>query len=124
MKIIISNSSNDPIYKQIGDQIKEMIIKNQLKAGESLPSIRGLARDLQISVITTKRAYAELEKEGLIDTLHGKGSFVARVDIDLMRKKKIKIIEDKLLEIIEESKALGFKYEDIVEIIKVLYREV
>lgn len=124
MKIIISNSSNDPIYKQIGDQIKEMIIKNQLKAGESLPSIRGLARDLQISVITTKRAYAELEKEGLIDTIHGKGSFVARVDIDLMRKKKIKIIEDKLLEIIEESKALGFKYEDIVEIIKVLYREV
>lgn len=124
MKIIISNSSNDPIYKQIGDQIKEMIIKNQLKAGESLPSIRGLARDLQISVITTKRAYAELEKEGLIDTLHGKGSFVARVDIDLMRKKKIKIIEDKLLGVIEESKLLGFKYEDIVEIIKVLYREV
>lgn len=124
MNIIISNSSNDPIYKQIKDQVKEMILKNRLKQGDSLPSIRGLARDLQISVITTKRAYEELEKEGLIETVHGKGSFVARVNRDLIREKKLNIIEDKLLEVIEESKMLGFTYGDLLEIIKVLYGEV
>lgn len=124
MNIIISNSSNDPIYKQIKDQVKEMILKNELKQGDSLPSIRALARDLQVSVITSKRAYEELEKEGLIETVHGKGSFVPRINRDLIREKRMNIIEGKLLEVIEESKMLGFGCEDIIEIVKVLYGEV
>ncbi len=124
MKIIISNSSTDPIYEQIRSQIKSMIIKGELEAGDSLPSIRGLARDLQISVITTKRAYEELEKEGFIETMQGKGSFVAMQNKELMKEKKLKIIEDQLLEVVKESKVLGVDLEKIQEMLKILFEEV
>lgn len=123
MKIIISNSSNQPIYEQIYRQIKGMIIKGELEEGEMLPSIRGLARDLQISVITTKRAYDELEKEGFIETMQGKGSFVASQNKELMKEKKLKIIEEKLIEIVKESKLLGISYSEIEEMLKILYGE-
>lgn len=123
MKIIISNSSTDPIYEQIYLQIKSMIIKGQLEPGDALPSIRGLARDLQISVITTKRAYEELEKEGFIETMQGKGSFVAMQNKELMKEKKLKIVEDKLAEIVKESKMLGVSLEKIKEILNILYEE-
>ncbi|NLY68140.1 MAG: GntR family transcriptional regulator, partial [Tissierellia bacterium] len=102
MRIIISNSSNEPIYEQISKQIKAQILKGELKEGDLLPSIRGLARDLQISVITTKRAYEELEKEGFIETVQGKGSYVAGQNKELMREKKLNIIEEKLSRIVEE----------------------
>ena len=124
MKIIISNSSDEPIYEQISKQIKGMILKGELKEGDLLPSIRGLARDLQISVITTKRAYDELEKEGFIETMQGKGSFVAGQNKELMREKKLKIVEEKLLDIVEESKLLGLDYEEIQEMLKILFEEV
>lgn len=124
MKIIVSNSSKDPIYEQISSQVKGMIIKGELQEGEGLPSIRGLARDLQISVITTKRAYEELEKEGFIETMQGKGSFVAMQNKELMKEKKLKIIEEKLVEVVEESQLLGLKYIEVEEMLKILFEEV
>lgn len=123
MKIIVSNSSNEPIYEQISSQIKAMIIKGELSEGEVLPSIRGLAKDLQISVITTKRAYDELEKEGFLETMQGKGSFVAAQNKELMKEKKLKIIEEKLAEVVEESQLLGLKYTEINEMLKILFEE-
>ncbi|MCK9444876.1 MAG: GntR family transcriptional regulator [Tissierellaceae bacterium] len=124
MKIIISNSSNEPIYEQISNQIKELILKGELDEGDLLPSIRGLARDLQISVITTKRAYDELEKEGFIQTMQGKGSYVAGQNKELMKEKKLKIIEEKLWQIAEESKLLGLTYEEVESMLKILFEEV
>ncbi len=124
MSIIISNSSNEPIYEQISIQIKGMIIKGELKEGEGLPSIRGLAKDLQISVITTKRAYEELEKEGFIQTMQGKGSFVAMQNKELIKEKKLKIIEEKLIDVVKESKLLGIDYKEIEEMLQILFQEV
>lgn len=124
MKIIISNSSTDPIYEQITSQIKAMIIKGSLDVGDALPSIRGLARDLQVSVITTKRAYEELEKEGFIETMQGKGSFVAMQNKALMKEKKLKIIEDKLVEVVKDSKMLGIEFKEIKEMLEILFEEV
>ncbi|GFN35483.1 GntR family transcriptional regulator [Tepidimicrobium xylanilyticum] len=124
MKIIVSNSSDEPIYEQISKQIKGMILKGQLKEGDLLPSIRGLAKELQISVITTKRAYDELEREGFIETVQGKGSYVAGQNKELMREKKLKIVEEKLMEVVKESKQLGLKYEEVEEMLKILFQEV
>lgn len=124
MKIIISNTSKDPIYKQIAKQIKGMIIRGELDQGQALPSIRGLAKDLQISVITTKRAYDELEKEGFIESVQGKGSFVARQNEELIKEKKLKVIEDKLVQLVKESKNMGISYEEINEMLKILFQEV
>ena len=86
MKILISNSSDEPIYEQIASQIKSLILKNELKEGEILPSIRNLAKELGISVITTKRAYEELEKEGFTETVRGKGTFVAAQNKEFMKE--------------------------------------
>lgn len=124
MRVIISNSSNEPIYVQVMDQIRAEIIKGELKEGELLPSIRGLAKDLQISVITTKRSYDELEKEGFVETVHGKGTYVAMQNKELMKEKKLKIIEEKLMEVVDESRLLGFSYGEIKEMLRILYREV
>ena len=123
MRILISNSSPDPIYKQIVDQIRMNIVKDELNPGDSLPSIRKLAKDLHVSVITTKRAYEELEKEGLIETVPGKGSFISRQDRERLKEKTLVIIEEKLKDIVKESKLMGFKYEDIDEILKILFEE-
>lgn len=121
MKIIISNSSKVPIYEQITKQIREQIIKGNIKEAEMLPSIRKLAQELQISVITSKKAYEELEKEGFITTVPGKGTFVAPQSIELLKEKKLKIIEEKLNEIIEESKILNISKEEIEEMLNLLY---
>lgn len=123
MKIIIANSSSEPIYTQVANQLRSHIIKGELQEGELLPSIRGLAKDLQISVITTKRSYDELEKEGFIETVPGKGSYVAVQNKELMKEKKLKIIEDKLLDVVKESYMLGFTKQEIIEILNVLYEE-
>jgi len=124
MRIIVSNSSEEPIYEQISKQIKGAILKGELKEGDLLPSIRALAKDLQISVITTKRAYEELEREGFIETVQGKGSYVSGQNKELMKEKKLNIIEEKLAEIVEESKALGITYKEIEDILKILFEEV
>ena len=123
MKIIVSNSSGEPIYEQISNQIKALIIQDELQEGDALPSIRSLAKELQISVITTKRAYEELEREGFIETVAGKGSFVAAQNKELLRERKLKFIEEKLLEVVEESKMLNLSFEDILEMLKILFEE-
>ena len=123
MRILISNSSPDPIYQQIVDQIRMNIIKEDLNPGDSLPSIRKLAKDLQVSVITSKRAYEELEKEGLIETVAGKGSFIKYQDKEALKEKNLIIIEGKLSDIVKESKLLGFEYEEIREVLKILFEE-
>jgi GntR family transcriptional regulator len=123
MKIIISNSSPDPIYEQITRQIKAQIISSDLREGEPLPSIRRLAQDLQISVITTKRAYEELEKEGFIDTVEGKGSFVAMQNKELLREKKMKLVEEKLAGAVEEANLLGISLAELKEMLVLLFKE-
>ena len=123
MRILISNSSPDPIYEQIVRQIKGQIISGDLVEGEPLPSIRKLAHELQISVITTKRAYEELEKEGLIDTVGGKGTFVASQNQELMREKRMKIVEAKLSEALTEARLLGVTYEELGEMLGLLWEE-
>ncbi|MBU3213996.1 GntR family transcriptional regulator [Clostridium estertheticum] len=124
MTIIISNLSNDPIYLQIIDQIKGLIFSGEIKEGDALPSMRNLAKDLQVSVITTKRAYEELEKEGFIVSLTGKGSFVSGQNKDLLRTKKMKILEEKLKEVLKESKILNLSMEEIINIMKLLKEDV
>lgn len=123
MKILISNSSPDPIYEQICKQIKNQIISNELKIGENLPSIRKLAKELGISVITTKRAYEELEKEGYIDTVGGKGCFVAHQNKEFLKEKKRKIIQDKLVGLVEDARVLGIALEELTEMVEILYQD-
>lgn len=121
LDIIISNSSLNPIYQQISDQIKKQILLGKLKDGEMLPSIRVLAKELQISVITVKNAYEELEREGLIESAMGKGFFVATKNSELIREKKISLIEEKLAEVVEECKLLGISEDEIIEMVRLLW---
>lgn len=123
MQIIISNSSSEPIYEQIVRQVKEMIIQGKLKEGEPLPSIRSLAKELKISVITTKRAYQELENEGYIITVPGKGSFVARQNREMLREKYLRIVEEKITEAIEAGRVIDLGLPELQEILRVLYEE-
>jgi len=123
MRILISNSSPDPIYEQIVRQIKGQIIAGELSEGEPLPSIRKLAHELQISVITTKRAYEELEKEGLIDTVGGKGTFVASQNQEFMREKRMKLVETKLSAALADARMLGVSYEELSEMLQLLWEE-
>ncbi|MCM3293423.1 MULTISPECIES: GntR family transcriptional regulator [Paenibacillus] len=123
MKIIISNASSDPIYMQILNQIRQSILSGELRAGDSLPSIRQLAKDLQVSVITTKRVYEELEKEKLIDSVVGKGSFVSGANKDFIREQRMKQLEEKMIEIIRESKELSMSQQDVIDHMKLLFEE-
>ena len=121
MKIIISNASSEPIYEQIGKQIKAQIIAGDLQEGDGLPSIRKLAKELHISVITTKRTYEELEKEGFIDVVAGKGSFVAIQNKELLREKKMKSIEDMLADTVTEAHKMGVTFKELKEMLTILY---
>lgn len=121
VNIIISNSANEPIYLQIINQIKSQILTGDLKEGQALPSIRSLAKELEISVITTKRAYDELEKDGFIVTVAGKGSYVAPVNADILKENKMKMIEQKLSETITEAKLIGMSLEELKKILELLY---
>lgn len=123
MRIIISNSSKEPIYEQIYQQIKQQIIKGELTAGEALPSMRQLAKDLQISVITTKRAYEELEKAGFIYSVVGKGSFVAEQNLELVKERKLRAIEEKLVEVVNNSKEIGLSLVELQEMLEIFYKE-
>lgn len=120
MNIIISNTSRMPIYEQILKAIKDEIISGKIKEDTLLPSIRNLASDLRVSVITTKRAYEELEKEGYIYTVKGKGSYVAPQNKELLKEERLKEIEDKLLEIIDISNSIGLEFEELIEMLKTL----
>ncbi|MBY0115184.1 GntR family transcriptional regulator [Paenibacillus sp. FSL L8-0435] len=123
MNILISNASSDPIYMQILTQIRQSILSGELVAGDSLPSIRQLAKDLQVSVITTKRVYEELEKEKLIDSVVGKGSFVSGANQDFIRERRMKQLEEKMLEVIRESRELGMSSQDIIHHLTLLVEE-
>lgn len=121
MDIIISNSSGKPIYEQITSQIKNMILTGALEEGDALPSMRLLAKELRISVITTKRAYDDLERDGFIESFTGKGSFVAKKNMELVREEQLKIAESHLKNAVETAKSSGISLEELREILDVLY---
>lgn len=118
MNLIISNSSGKPIYEQITDQIKTSILSGELQEGQALPSMRALARDLRISVITTKRAYDELEKEGFIYTIAAKGCFVAPKNVELLREETLKNIENHIDQIVRLSQSVGLSEQEILDMVK------
>lgn len=121
MKIVIQPQGTLAIYEQIVNQLKNVIVTGELKAGEALPSIRGLAGELQVSVITTKRAYEELEQEGLIRSVAGKGFYVCEYNTDYLREKQLMMLESRLGEWIAEAKAAGLDLQEIVEMAEALY---
>lgn len=120
MEIIISNSSNQPIYEQIVRQVKGQIMAGDLTAGEQLPSIRALANSLRVSAITTKHAYADLEAQGFIETVQGKGSFVADGNAEMLREERLREIEERLLQAIEAGRALDLGDEELIEMMRTL----
>ena len=122
MDIIISNGSNEPIYEQITRQIKAAIMAGDVNEGDPLPSIRALANDLRISVITTKRAYADLEQDGFIETAPGKGSFVAQKNTEFIREENYRQIQDLLEQAIDLSKSCGLTLSELTELITLLYK--
>lgn len=123
MQIIISNYSKEPIYEQIYTQVKKHILTNELQAGQSLPSMRQLAKDLDISVITTKRAYEELEKNGFIYSVVGKGSYVSEQNNEMIMERKMKVIEEQLMAAIQNSKEIGVELSKLKELLTLLYKE-
>ena len=123
MNIFIDNKSGLPIYDQIYSQIKSQIISGALREDQLLPSIRNLAKDLGISVITTRRAYDELEREGFIYTVAGKGCFVAAKNTELLREENLRQIEERLQEIRDLAAACGLSREDIIEMLSVIEEE-
>ena len=123
MKIFISEHSNAAIYEQIEQQIKDAILRQELKAEEPLPSIRGLAKDLQISVITTKRAYEELEEQGLIYSVPGRGFFVSSRKLEMLKEKKIQDIEKHMSELIKECKSAELSKQNMMDMLELLYDE-
>lgn len=123
LDIIISNKDDKPIYEQIYAQIKNMIISGKLKENEQMPSIRNLAKDLRISVITTKRAYEELEKDGYIYTLKAKGSFVNKKNIELIKEENLKKIESYIKEICVLSKVGGLNKEEINDMLDIFWED-
>lgn len=123
MNIILSNASKEPFYIQIYEQIKKQVLNESLKEGEHLPSMRNLAKDLGVSVITAKRAYEELEKENYIYSIVGKGSFIAEQNLELIKQKKQKVIEEQLSHVIVNSREIDLSLKDLHELLDILYEE-
>ena len=123
MEIIISNSSDKPIYEQISIQVKNLIMNGTLLAGEALPSMRALARDLHISVITVQRAYEDLTRDGFIETVSGKGSFVAAPNREFIQEEQLRVAEELLQKAAEIGRAHGISYEQLAGILKLFYEE-
>lgn len=123
MNIIISNSSDKALYEQIVEQIKSLIMSKDLNEGDALPSMRLLAKELRISVITTKRAYEELEREGFIFSITGKGSFVAGTNMELIREQQFRMVEEHLQKAVETAKSSGIEMSELFDILKLLYKE-
>ena len=118
MNIVISQTSGQPIYEQIARQIKGLILRGELCEGAALPSMRLLARDLRISVITTKRAYDELEKEGFIYTIAAKGCFVAPKNVELLREETLKSIENHIDQIVRLSQSVGLSEQEVLDMVR------
>lgn len=123
MEITIYNTSETPIYEQITSQIKGMILSGELSGGEALPSLRLLAKNLRVSVITTKRAYEELEREGFVQTIPGKGCFVSSRSSQLLEEEKLRMVEEKLAGAVEAARRTGISLEEMQEMLKTLYQE-
>ena len=123
MNIIIRNTGEAPIYEQIVTQVKNAILSGELAQGEALPSIRLLAKELRISVITTKRAYEELEREGFIVTMSGKGSFVAPQNMELVREEQRRAVEQHLSDAVAAAKTAGFGRQELADLLALLYED-
>ena len=123
LKIIISNNSNVPLYQQIKEQIKDSILKEELAEGDSLPSIRTFANDLQVSVLTIRRVYNELESEGFVVSQAGLGTFVSTGNIELLQDAKRRLVENKMAELIQTAKSLQITKEDLNSMMDILYEE-
>ena len=123
MNIIISNNSSIPIYEQIKTAIKQAIFSNELKEEDVLPSVRSMANDLKISFLTVKRAYDELEEEGYIKTVQGKGSFVAPKNLELIKEEKLREIQELIERIYDISKISNITEDEIKELFKIIFNE-
>lgn len=123
MNILISNANDKPIYEQIYTQIRNQILAGDLQPGQALPSIRALAKDLRVSVITTKRAYEELEKEGYLYTIPAKGSYVAEKNTQLVREAYLTQIEEHMAQILSLAASCGLSQEELVEMLRLLCQE-
>ena len=123
MNIIINNLSMQPIYEQIGSQIKASIMQGKLKEEDMLPSVRGLAKDLRVSALTVKKAYDALEEQGFIVTVHGKGSFVACANQDLMLEEKRKEIENEMEMLIRKGRSCGISDQELEELFRLILEE-
>lgn len=123
MKIVISNTSEAPLYQQIKDQIKDAILKEELVEGDTLPSIRNFANDLKVSVLTIRRVYDELEREGFIVSQVGIGTFVSTSNIELLRDSKRRLVEQKMLDMIQIAKSLNISKNELNAMMDILYEE-
>ena len=123
MDIIISNSSSSPIYEQITRQIKDHILQGELKAGDALPSMRMLAKELRISLITTKRAYEELERDGFTETVPGKGCFVSEKNTEFLREEQLRQVEGFLQQAADAARRCGLSLDELREMLEILYHE-
>ena len=124
MKIVISNSSDIPLYQQIKDQIKDAILKEELVEGDPLPSIRGFANDLKVSVLTIRRVYEELEQEGFVVSQVGIGTFVSASNAELLRDTKRRLVEQKMQDMIQTAKSLNISKDELNAMMDILYEEV
>ena len=120
MKIVISTTVSMPIYEQIINQIRDAVVSGELKAGDGMPSIRVLAKELAVSVITTKRAYEELEKEGVIESVPGRGLYVCEQKNDLLREKQMMNLENRMSELLADCENAGMTLKDIIDMVRVL----
>lgn len=123
MDLIITASSGKPIYEQLKEQIRDGIISGKLHPGDALPSMRELAKELKVSLITTKRAYQDLEAEGFIVSVVGKGSFVSSADLGFLSEYKLKEMEDSLRNAVEQAKLCKVSLEEMTEVLSMIYRE-
>lgn len=123
MKILISNASDSPLYEQIKEQIKDAILKEELKEGDALPSIRAFANDLKVSVLTIRRVYEELEHEGFVTSQVGIGTFVSTSNLDLLRDSKRRLVEQKMLDMIQTAKSLNISKDELNSMMDILYGE-
>ena len=124
MKILISNTSDAPLYQQIKEQIIDAILKGELVEGDPLPSIRAFANDLKVSVLTIRRVYDDLEKEGFVNSQVGIGTFVSTSNVELLRDSKRRLVEQKMLEMIQTAKSLNISKDELNAMMDILYEEV
>ena len=124
MNIVLSNTSEKPLYQQIKDQIKSSILKNELKNGELLPSIRNFSTDLKVSVLTIRRVYEELEKQGFVKSQAGKVTFVLAGNIDLIKDTKRLMVEDKMFEMVSIAKSMEISKKELIDMMDIIYEEV